>query len=507
MERPEEIKSTLKKLESAGFEAYIVGGCVRDLLMDKKPKDWDVTTNATPEEIQKVFPESFYENKFGTVGVKTESSDETLKVIEITTYRIESKYTDKRHPDEIKFASKLDDDLKRRDFTINALAMNDKGEIVDLFDGQKDIKNKLIRAVGDAKQRFSEDALRMMRAIRLAIELDFEIDKAAKGAIKENSGWIAAISKERIRDELIKIINHTPLIWLQAQQKRKRKSNEITKEEFEHGPARTFELMREVGLLRHILPELEEGYGVTQNKHHVYTVWEHNLRSFVYAIKENFNFWVRLAALFHDIAKPRTKRGEGPDSTFYGHDVVSSRMTIQIMNRLKFPRNDIEKVSLFVRYHLFQSDPEKITDSAVRRVVRNVGKDNIWDLINVRLCDRIGSGVPKAEPYRLRKFLVLLEKALREPVSLKQLKINGEKIMEVLKIVPGPKVGYILNALMSEILDDPQKNKEEYLERRSLELAKLSDKELEKLASQAKEKMAKIEYKKEEETKQKYWVS
>lgn len=517
---PKEIQETLKKLEKAGFEAFVVGGCVRDLLLNKKPKDWDITTSALPEEIQKIFPDSFYENKFGTVGVhpvksaeggarqgeqfdgvKTGAKDESLKIVEITTYRIESKYSDKRHPDEIKFASKIDEDLKRRDFTINALAMNKSGEVIDLFGGREDLKNKLIRAVGGPEERFEEDALRLLRAIRFAVELNFNIEEKTSEAIKEKAGLIEMIAKERIRDELLKIIEQTP--W----EKNKRRSNEVTGEELKTGPARAFELMREAGLLKYILPEFQDGYGVGQNKHHIFSVWEHNLRAFTYAVKENFNLHVRLGALFHDIAKPHTKKGDGPDSTFYGHDVVGGKMVEKIMDRLKFSRKDIEKVVLLVRYHLFQSDPEKITDSAVRRVLRNVGSENIWNLIDVRLCDRIGSGVPKAEPYRLRKFLVMLEKAMREPVSLKELKINGNEIMELVGIQPGPRIGFILNALMNEILEEPEKNKKEYLESRAKELNELSDQEIKNLSDEAKKKMEKIEYKKEEETKKKYWVS
>ncbi|TSC89026.1 MAG: hypothetical protein G01um10142_545 [Parcubacteria group bacterium Gr01-1014_2] len=484
MNLPKEIQETLEKLETAGFEAFVVGGCVRDLLLGKKPKDWDITTSAKPEEIQEVFPDSFYENKFGTVGVKTDSEDESLKVVEITTFRIESKYSDKRHPDEVKFASKIDEDLKRRDFTINALALRPGSgqayEIVDLFGGQEDLKNKLIRAVGNPEERFDEDALRLLRAIRFAIQLNFSaqggpaagwnIEDKTFEAIKDKAESIQMIAAERIRDELLEIIQHSP--W----QSKDRKSNEVTEEELTRGPARAFELMREAGLLKYILPEFEDGYGVGQNKHHVFTVWEHNLR-------------------------------DGPDSTFYGHDVVGGKMTAKIMSRLKFSKKDTEKVVLLVRYHLFQSDPEKITDSAVRRVLRNVGQENIWDLIDVRLCDRIGSGVPKAEPYRLRKFLVMLEKALREPVSLKELKINGNEIMELLKIQPGPRIGFILNALMNEILEDPPKNNKDYLENQTKGLNELSDRELKKLSDEAKKKMGNIEYEKEEKTKKKYWVS
>ena len=504
MTLPKEIKEIISKLESDGFEAFAVGGCVRDTLLGKKPKDWDITTNAKPEEIQTVFPDSFYENKFGTVGVKTGSEEESLKVVEVTTFRIESKYSDKRHPDEVKFAKKLEDDLGRRDFTVNALALDKNGNVRDEFGGKGDLDKKLIRSAGQPEERFEEDALRLLRAVRLAIELDFEIEEKTFEAIKEKSELIKMIAQERIRDELLRIINHIPETWLK---KSKRRSNEVTEDELNRGPARAFELMRQTGLLKHIIPELEDGFGVGQNKHHIYSVWEHDMRAFTYAVKENMSWTTRLAALFHDIAKPHTKVGDGPDSTFYGHDVVGAKMTKKIMDRLKFPKKDIEKVVLLVRYHLFQSDPEKITDSAVRRILRNVSHDNIWDLIDVRICDRIGSGVPKAEPYRLRKFLTMLEKALREPVSLKQLKTNGAEIMEIAGIEPGPRVGFILNALMNEILDDPKKNEKEYLQSRTKELGELSDKELEKLSNEAKKKMEEIEYKKEEETKKKYWVN
>src|SRR3989338_1229146 len=206
MEVPKEIKTILEKLSKAGYEGYVVGGCVRDLLMKKEPKDWDVTTNAKPEEIQKIFPEHVYENTFGTVGVKTGSDNPRLTIIEITPYRVEGKYTDKRHPDEIKFVSKLDDDLSRRDFTVNSIAVNISGEITDLFDGQEDIKKKIIKTVGKPKERFSEDALRLLRAVRFATVLNFNIEDATLKALKENGEWLKAISRERIRDEFIKII-------------------------------------------------------------------------------------------------------------------------------------------------------------------------------------------------------------------------------------------------------------------------------------------------------------
>ena len=203
---PKEVKNVIEKLQKAGFEAYIVGGCVRDFLLENEPKDWDVTTNAKPEEIQKVFPDSFYENNFLTVTARTGSKKPELAEIEITTYSSEAKYSDKRHPDQVKYAKKLEDDLGRRDFTVNAMAMDEKKKIVDLFDGQKDLKNKIIRTVGNPEERFNEDALRMLRAVRFAATLNFEIEEKTAEAIKKNSIWLEAISKERIRDEFVKII-------------------------------------------------------------------------------------------------------------------------------------------------------------------------------------------------------------------------------------------------------------------------------------------------------------
>ncbi|MEI7425075.1 MAG: hypothetical protein WCK10_03085, partial [Candidatus Staskawiczbacteria bacterium] len=242
-----EVKSVIKDLQKAGFEAYIVGGCVRDFLLGQEPKDWDITTNAKPEEIQKVFPDSFYENNFLTVTVRTGSKNEKLAEIEITTYRFEAKYSDKRHPDEVKYAKELADDLSRRDFTVNAMAMNPeatgKKKVVDLFEGQKDLDNKIIRTVGNPEERFNEDALRMLRAVRFATTLGFKIEEKTAKAIKKNCIWLEAISEERIRDEFVKII-------------------------MADNAAAGIELLRELGLLKYIIPELLENYGVSQNKHH-----------------------------------------------------------------------------------------------------------------------------------------------------------------------------------------------------------------------------------------------
>jgi len=357
MEIPKEVLEVVEKLKENGFEAYIVGGCVRDFLRGVEPEDWDVTTNAKPEEIIKIFPKSFYENRFLTVTVLTESQNPKLKEIEITTFRKEAKYTDKRHPDFVGFAKTLEEDLARRDFTINAMALeipNSKFQIpklIDLFGGKEDLKNKIIRAVGDPRERFSEDALRMMRAVRFSVTLGegWKIEEKTEEAIKENAFWISAISKERIRDEFLKII-------------------------MSERAAEGIERMRQLGLLKYIIPELEEGYKVTQNKHHIYDCYEHYLRSLDFAAKKGFNMYVRLAALFHDIGKPRTKKGEGPDATFYGHEIVGAKMTAQILNRLRFSKKDIEKIVKLVRYHLFYYNPGEVGESSVRRLIEESWK-------------------------------------------------------------------------------------------------------------------------------------
>jgi len=483
---PKEVNLILEKLIGKNYEAYVVGGCVRDLLLDKKPKDWDITTNAKPEEIKKIFPKNFYENKFGTVTVLTNSKDETLKEIEITTYRKDGKYSDKRHPDEIKYAKNIEEDLARRDFTINALALSENREIIDPFDGQKDLKNKIIKTVGKAEERFDEDALRMLRAVRFACVLSaqggpalgWEIEAKTFKAIQKNAGWIQAISKERIKDELIKII---------ASQK----------------AAEGIDLLQKTNLLKFILPELEKGVGVSQNKHHIYDIYEHSLRSLKVTAEKNFALEIRFAALFHDIGKPETKQGEGPDSTFYNHDYVGAKFTARILERLKFPNKFINKVVLLVRNHMFVSDPERLTEAGARRLIARMGKENIPDLINLRIADRLGMGRPKEKPYRLRTIEYMIEKVSKDPISAKMLKINGTEIMKMLKIEPGPKVGAILDVLLAEIIEDPKKNDKKKLEKRVKELDK---EDLEKLRELAK---GKIEEKKEEEDlkiREKHWI-
>jgi putative nucleotidyltransferase with HDIG domain len=472
---PKEIVAVTETLEKAGFEAYLVGGCVRDLILGKTPKDWDVTTNAIPEEIQKLFPKTFYENTYGTVGVVDESAtDETLKVVEVTPYRTEGEYSDKRRPDSVSFSKSIDDDLKRRDFTINAFALSikkGKGEtLIDRFDGKKDLQDKVIRVVGDAHARLSEDALRIMRAIRLSAELGFEIEKETLEALKKHAPLLEKIARERVRDEFVRII-------------------------LSDEPMRAVVLAHELGILRYIAGELEDGVGVEQPQAHAYDVWNHLLRTLQHAADKKYPLEIRLAALFHDIGKPKTRRfsHETNQYTFYGHEVVGAKMTEKILRNLNFPLKTIGLVTKLVRWHMFFSDTETITLSAVRRMIANVGKDHIWDLMNVRICDRIGTGRPKENPYRLRKYKSMVEEALRDPISVGMLKIDGTGIMKLLDITPGPKIGLILNALMEEVLENPKLNTTEYLEERTRALAEMDEKNLKKLALIGKDKKAKAE--------------
>ena len=494
-----EVKLVADKLTQAGYEAYLVGGCLRDLLLGREPKDWDIATNAKPEEVQKIFPESVYQNDFGTVGVKTDAEDPRQKIVEVTSFRLEGKYTDKRHPDEIKFAKTIEEDLSRRDFTINAMAFEVTSHkrraegLVDPFGGLEDLRQGVIRTVGNPEERFSEDALRLMRAPRFAVELGFEIEMDTRRAIEKLAGELGMIAKERIRDEFIKII--------------------------ETGEAaRGVILLEELNLLRNVLPELREGLGVEQNKHHKYDVFEHSWRALDYAAKQGYPLHVRLAALLHDVGKPQSRGwkddpegnkvrdGHNGDWTFYQHQYVGERMALRALDRLRLEKRLTEKVTLLVREHMFNYEVGKVTPAGVRRVIARVGLDNIDDLVKVREADRIGSGVEKAVPYKLRHFRFMVEKVERDPTSVKMLKVRGDDVMRILGIEPGPRVGWILETLLDEVLDDPKKNSRENLEERILELGKLSDKALQELTEKAKIKKEEAEQEIEEEIKKKYYV-
>ena len=481
---PTEVRQVTDTLERAGFEAWVVGGCVRDLLLLRTPKDWDVTTNATPEQIQGLFENTFYTNDFGTVGVVGDSTDEALRVVEVTPYRLEGAYTDARRPDRVEWGSSLREDLKRRDFTINAMAYSpSKGQLTDLYDGVKDISDKMVRAVGEPEERFAEDALRILRAVRIAAELGFEIEPKTAQAMGGQAKQLGKISKERIRDELVRVV-------------------------MSQSPMAALYRCRDMGLLPYILPELEVGVGVEQNQAHSYDVFEHLLRTLQHSADKGWPLEMRLAALLHDIGKPKSRRfePERKDYTFHGHEVVGARMAKKILQELKFSRETVDRVERLVRWHMFFSDPDKITLSAVRRVVTNVGRDQIWDLINLRICDRIGTGRPKEQPFRLRKYQAMIEQALRDPISVGMLQIDGKKVMEVTQQPAGPRVGWLLHALLEGVLEDPAKNTPEYLEAKAGELAKLPDEELRKVGEQGKERKEEAEEEEIKDIHKKYFV-
>ena len=495
---PPYVTHVTKTLEKANFEAFLVGGCVRDLILGRKPKDWDITTNAKPENIISLFEKTVYENKFGTVAVcllvqtgDSIVSDETIpavtyltkyNIVEVTPYRTEAKYSDFRHPDEVSFSDKIEDDLKRRDFTMNAMAYSiSKGQLIDLYKGQESIKDKVISTVGRPDDRFKEDALRMLRAIRFSTELNFAVSHETMESILKNSDLLKNISAERIRDEFNKIIMS---------------DNSVV----------GITMLQKLGLLKYVVPELEEGIGCEQKGSHIYDVWDHLLHALDHATKKTWPLEIRLSALFHDIGKPRSRRrGIKKEYTFYGHEVIGARITKQIMERLKYPKDISEKVLSFTRNHMFFSDTEKITLSAVRRVVQHVGKENIWDLMKVRECDRVG--MKKAEAhYRLRKYFAMIEEVLHDPISVGQLAIDGEYMINTLHMKPGPRMGWILNALLEEVLDDPTINTKEHLSELVQSLDMLGDAELKTLGERGKEKKEKLEEKEVEKLHKKHGV-
>lgn len=439
---PSGVKIILGKFQDAGFKIYIVGGAVRDLLMnkffpsemDREIHDWDFTTDAKPEEILRLLPEGYYDNKFGTVGVSM--GDE---VFEITTMRKEGNYKDHRHPTEVDWTNKIEEDLSRRDFTVNSMALLEN-QIVDPFNGQQDIKDKIIRAVGDPNKRFKEDALRLMRAIRIAAQLKFDIEGNTFKAIQKNASLIKEVANERVRDELFKLLaSPNPYIGIIK--------------------------LREASILPIILPELERCFGLQQEgpKHdRKYDIGEHSLLSLQYT--PSSDPIVRLAALLHDVGKPDTvKIQEDGNVTFYGHDVAGSRIVSNIAKRFNLSKKQTDKLFKLVRFHMFTVD-ENQTDSAIRRFIKNVGLENIEDLMAVRVGDRLGGGTTTETSWRIEKFKSRIKQVLTKPFSISDLKVNGKDIMEILKIKPGPKVGEILQKLFDEVLEDSSKNNREYLQ-------------------------------------------
>lgn len=465
---PLEVIALVSFLQKAGFTAEVVGGAVRDTLLKRPTNDWDLTTNAKPDEIQKIFPEHFYENDFGTVGITRQHireqlgwtlegiSEENLgEIFEITTYRSDSTYSDHRRPDAVTWGKTLEEDLARRDFTINAMAFSFQADahdwqsaiseetfaldvtLVDPYKGKDDLQAKSIRTVGDAELRFQEDALRMLRAVRFGAQLGYSIDMEVAIALQQNAGLIAHISWERIRDEFLKI-----LVTDYVEQ--------------------SLTLLATTGLLQYILPELLDAKGIDQRGHHEYDVWTHSIRAC--ASCPSRDPIVRLATLLHDIAKPETQaplEGSEGEFTFFNHEVIGARTAKDVAQRFKLSKEDTQRIFTLVRWHMFHYQTS-MTDAAIRRFIRRVGVENIEDIMALREADRLGSG-SKRTSWRLEEMKERIEAQFHQPMQVRDLVIKGEDVMEVLGIPPSRKVGDILQILFEEVLDDPEKNTREYL--------------------------------------------
>jgi len=438
---PEAIKNIFSIFKNNGFEIYLVGGAVRDFLLGKNPKNFDFTTNATPKQIQSLFPNSFYHNTYGTVSIPVEReglSSLQKTIVEITPFRKEEDYTDFRHPEKIEWAKTLEEDLARRDFTINAIAYDGK-KIIDPYQGQKDLKEKIIRCVGDPDKRFTEDALRLLRAIRFASQLGFLIEEKTREAIVKNNYLITKISWERIRDEFLKILKS------------------------DH-PAEGVLFLRNTGLLKYILPELDICFSIPQKspkRHHIYDVGTHLTMSLKHCPSKDEI--TRFATLIHDIGKAKTFKKDEKTGliTFYNHEVVGKKLVEKIAERFKLSSKQKEKLVRLVAYHQFTVS-ELQTDKAIRRFIRNVGKEYLLDMLDLRTADRLGSGT-KATSWRLELFKKRLIEVQKEPFKITDLKVNGYDVMRILEIKPGPKVGKVLKYLFEKVVEKKLKNEREVL--------------------------------------------
>jgi len=441
---PAAVRRVLLQLARAGHQACLVGGCVRDLLLGRPPTDWDVATDARPEQVQALFPRTRPTGiAHGTVTVLA-----GRRPVEVTTFRTEGAYSDRRRPDWVDFTDRLDLDLARRDFTINALALDHRGRLHDPFGGAADLIAGVVRAVGDPAARFDEDALRMLRAVRFAAQLEFRIEPATLAAIRGHAALLDHVSAERIRDEFNKLL-------------------------LAPRPVPALEILRETGLLERFLPELLEGVGVAQNVHHAFTVWEHNILACQHAEPV---LTLRLAALLHDVEKPRclTVDAQG-NRHFYHHEVVGAQMADAILRRLRYDNATREKVVHLVRHHLALHHYPDMSDAAVRRLIRRIGLEHLDDLIALRIADRRASGTKRSDLSRgTRLLLRRIEQVLAEDAAfgLKDLKIDGHDVMRILEIPPGPLVGRVLNAVLERVLEDPALNEPEILADLVRELAR-----------------------------------
>lgn len=447
-----------------GFEVYITGGVVHDILLGRQLFDWDLTTSATPEDVLRIFPEAFYNNRFGTVGLNDPSIPGC--VYDITTYRTEVSYSDRRHPDKVGWGKTLEEDVTRRDFTINAMALKPlkrqenkysareqdqvawEMELIDGVGGQKDLEAKIIRAVGDPETRFKEDALRMMRGVRIATQLGFLIEEKTFSAIKNNVSLLSQISGERIRDEIFKIL-----------------STEY--------PADGIKLLRNAGILAQVLPELEKCFGVEQKspgRHHIYDVGTHLVMSLQNCPSPDP--LVRLATLLHDIGKPLTYKKDEKTGmiTFYNHELIGTHQVRAISERLHFSREQRDKIVRLVRWHQFTVD-EHQTDSALRRFIRNIGVENIDAMLALRTGDRLGGGATETS-WRTEVFKKRLVQVQQVPFQVKDLKVSGLDVMKELGVSSGPIVGAVLNKLFQEVDEEKIPNEREILLSRMKEIGK-----------------------------------
>ncbi len=423
-------------LKNSGHKAYLVGGCIRDLILGREPTEWDLTTDATPHVIQRLFQKVIPTGiDFGTVTIVQDDGS-----YEVTTFRSDERYSDGRHPEKVTFTKSLDEDLSRRDFTVNAMAYDPfSKEFVDKFEGRKDLKKKLIRTVGNPVERFNEDGLRPIRACRFAAKLGFEIDKETLEAISKAIDRVNMIAPERIHDELVKMLGAEK-------------------------PSIGFEYMRKSGLLKIIMPELETCFGVDQPKpFHKYDVYWHSLYTCDALPREKYT--LKLAGLLHDIAKPGCKQEITSKNkmVFYDHDTEGVNIAKEILERLRFSNSDIDYIKNLIKNHMFNYSCEW-SDSAVRRFMIRVGVKNLEDLFALRIADVKAMEREIDEEY-LSELKKRIARVIEEDNALhvRNLKVSGEDVMEVLNIRPGPRVGEVLTFLLERVLDDPGLNNRDTL--------------------------------------------
>lgn len=425
----------VERFAEKGHQCYLVGGSVRDLVLNSEAFDYDLATDARPADMMKLFRKVIPTGiKHGTVSVILNK-----KSFEITTYRSDGKYVDGRHPEKVTFSDTLEQDVQRRDFTINGLAYDlVHQKIIDYVSGYADLEKKIIRTIGDPMERFTEDGLRPLRACRFAAKLNFAIEEETLEAISRTLHVTAKVSAERVRDEILKLME-TPK------------------------PSVGFEHMRRTGLLSLVLPELDASFNVSQNRFHRYDIYYHSVLSCDAAPQDRPI--IRLAALLHDIGKvPSRRPGPNGDNTFYNHEIIGAKMARKIMKRLKFSNEQTEKVTNLITNHMFHYTDEW-TDGAVRRFIRKVGLDAIDDLITLRLADRKGNGARSGLPAPIGTLMTKIREVIEadNAFTVRDLDINGNVIMETFNLQPGPIIGTVLNELLEMVLDNPDLNRRDLL--------------------------------------------